>query len=209
MQTELQHKLLTFTVILSWVCDSVLWLHPRLYLFMLAGAKNTFWTCIREWRPLCYVQENVCPSSCSPGPSCAVALQCWQGFPSFLLRAEKSEYEGNKSAVLGLAELQIHQGFILLCLPLFTFGSHGMSHLSYWGSHSQDIWPEYIIFEVIYPIVCFHFYWCGSFDSLESFQSFGKQTPICYCVRSTADEKKMETFFFAFKGAMRLFKGIG
>lgn len=77
---------------------------------------------------------------------------------SFFLCAEMREYEGNKSAVLGLAELQIHQGFILLCLPLFTFGSHGMSHLSYWGSHSQDIWPEYFIFEVIYPVVCFHFY---------------------------------------------------
>lgn len=79
-------------------------------------------------------------------------------FLSFFLCAERREYEGNKSAVLGLAELQIHQGFILLCLPLFTFGSHGMSHLSYWGSHSQDIWPEYFIFEVIYPVVCFHFY---------------------------------------------------
>lgn len=123
-----------------------------------------------------YVLACSCPSPMSPGPSCAVAFKCWKGpvfsfflsfFPSFFLCAERREYEGNKSAVLGLAELQIHQGFILLCLPLFTFGSHGMSHLSYWGSHCQDIWPEYFIFEVIYPVVCFHFYWCGSFDSLE------------------------------------------
>lgn len=103
-----------------------------------------------------------CPSPISPSPSCA-SLQVLKGPPvffflSFVLCAERREYEGNKSAMLGLAELQIHQGFILLCLPLFTFGSHGMSHLSYWGSHCQDIWPEYFIFEVIYPVVCFHFY---------------------------------------------------
>lgn len=26
------------------------------------------------------------------------------------------------------------------------------------ASHSKDIWPEYFIFEVIYLVVCFHFY---------------------------------------------------
>lgn len=26
------------------------------------------------------------------------------------------------------------------------------------ASHSQEIWPEYFIFEVIYLVVCFHFY---------------------------------------------------